>query len=139
MGRAYIVVLAFLFVALIALAVVWWYARRVKQDLDESSRIVAGARGVIELTPASMEQLRQLSSEPILLKQGEEGVRVQIEHRPMMPLMAFVGKGCERRARRDGGRDHGARRRDVGGAGQRRAGRSRHAAAACVTPACRTG
>jgi len=92
MGRAYIVVLAFLFVALIALALVWWYARHVKEDLDESSRIVAGARGVIELTPASMEQLRKLSSEPILLKQAEDGVRVQIEHRPMMPLMAFLGK-----------------------------------------------
>jgi len=92
MGRAYIVVLAFLFVALIALALVWWYARRVKEDLDESSRVVGGARGVIELTPASMEQLRRLSSEPILLKQAEDGVRVQIEHRPMMPLMAFLGK-----------------------------------------------
>ena len=51
MGKAYIVVLAFLVVALVALALVWWYARRVKQDLDGSSRIVAGARGVIELTP----------------------------------------------------------------------------------------
>ena len=78
--------------ALIALAVVWWYARHVKEDLDESSRIVSGARGVIDLTPASMEQLRKLSSEPILIKQSEEGVRVQIEHRPMMPLMAFLGK-----------------------------------------------
>jgi hypothetical protein len=92
MGKAYIVVLAFLVVALVALALVWWYARRVKQDLDQSSGIVAGARGVIELTPASMEQLRKLSSEPILIKQSEEGVRVQIEHRPLMPLMAFVGK-----------------------------------------------
>jgi hypothetical protein len=92
MGSAYIVVLAFLIVALIALVVVWWYARHLKQDLDESSGIVAGARGVIELTPATMGQLRKLSAEPILLKQSEEGVRVQIEHRPMMPLMAFVGK-----------------------------------------------
>jgi hypothetical protein len=92
MGSAYIVVLAFLIVALIALVVVWWYARHLKQDLDESAGIVAGARGVIELTPATMGQLRQLSAEPILLKQSEEGVRVQIEHRPMMPLMAFVGK-----------------------------------------------
>jgi len=92
MGSAYYVVLVFLFVALIALAFVWWYARRVKQDLDDPSRIVAGARGVIDLTPASREQLRKLSAEPILLKQSEEGVRVQIEHRPMMPLMAFLGK-----------------------------------------------
>ena len=93
MGKAYIVVLVFLVVALVALAVVWWYARHVKQDLDDTSRIVAGARDVIELTPASREQLRQLSAEPILIKHSEEGVRVQIEHRPMMPLMAFVGKG----------------------------------------------
>ncbi|MCX6362871.1 MAG: hypothetical protein NTW58_01620 [Actinobacteria bacterium] len=92
MSSAYIVVVAFLVVALVALAVVWWYARHVKQDLDEASHVVAGARGVIELTPAAIEQLQQLSSEPILLKQGEEGVRVQIEHRPLMPLMAFLGK-----------------------------------------------
>ena len=92
MGRAYVVVLAFLFVALIALVVVWWYARRVKQDLDESPGIVAGARGVIELTPAAVDELRRLSAEPILIKQSDEGVRVQIEHRPMMPLMAFIGK-----------------------------------------------
>jgi hypothetical protein len=31
MGKGYIVVLAFVVVALIALAVVWWYARHVKQ------------------------------------------------------------------------------------------------------------
>jgi hypothetical protein len=92
MGRTYIVVLAFLLVVLIALAVTWWYARRVKGELDDSSHIVVGARGVIDLTSASTDQLRKLSSEPILLKQGEEGVRVQIEHRPMMPLMAFLGK-----------------------------------------------
>jgi hypothetical protein len=92
MTRTYFVVLAFVLVAFVALAVVWWYARRVKDDLDESSRIVAGSRGIIELTPASAEQLRKLSAEPILIKQSEEGVRVQIEHRPMMPLMAFLGK-----------------------------------------------
>ena len=92
MTSAYVVVVVFLVVALVALAVVWWYARHVKQDLDEATHIVAGARGIIDLTPATMEQLRQLSSEPILLKQGEEGVRVQIEHRPLMPLMAFLGK-----------------------------------------------
>ena len=91
MSRGYLVVMVFLFVALIALLVVWWYARRVKQDLDQP-KSVAGARDVVELKPASMAELRQLSAEPILLKQSEEGVRVQIEHRPMMPLMAFVGR-----------------------------------------------
>jgi hypothetical protein len=91
MSKGYVVVMLFLVVALIALVIVWLYARRVKQDLDQPD-IVAGARGIVELRPESLEQLRQLSAEPILLKQSEEGVRVQIEHRPMMPLMAFVGR-----------------------------------------------
>jgi hypothetical protein len=92
MSSVYLTITIFLVIALVALAVVWWYARRVKQDLDDDRAVVAGARGVIELRPESVAQLRALSSEPILLKQGEEGVRVQIEHRPMMPLMAFIGK-----------------------------------------------
>jgi hypothetical protein len=92
MSKAYIIVLAFLFVALIASAAGWWYARRVKHDLDESPSVVAGRRDVIDLTSASVEQLRRLSAEPILLKQSEEGVRVQIEQRPMLPMMAFAGK-----------------------------------------------
>jgi hypothetical protein len=92
MSKAYIVALAFLFIALIALAVAWWYARRVKQGLDEESRVIAGARSVVDLSAASVEQLRRLSADPILLKQAEEGVRVQIDHRPMMPLMAFIGR-----------------------------------------------
>ena len=91
MSRTYLVVLLFLAVVLIALVVLWWYARRVKTDLDRPG-IVPGARGVVELRAESIEQLRRLSNEPILLKQSEEGVRVQIEHRPMMPLMAFVGQ-----------------------------------------------
>ena len=92
MSSAYVTIIIFLIIALVALAIVWWYARRVKDDLDDSPSIVAGARGVIELRPESVAQLRALSAEPILLKQGEDGVRVQIEHRPMMPLMAFLGK-----------------------------------------------
>ena len=92
MSKAYIAVLAFLFIALVALGASWWYARHVKQDLDESSPVVAGTRDVIDLTPASMAQLRGMSTEPILLKQSDEGVRVQIEQRPMLPMMAFAGK-----------------------------------------------
>jgi hypothetical protein len=92
MSSAAVVIIVFLAVALVALAVVWWLARRMKQDLDSQTKTVTGSHGVIELAPSHAEELRKLSSEPILLKQSEEGVRVQIEHRPMMPLMAFVGK-----------------------------------------------
>lgn len=87
-----VIIIGFLAVVLTALAVVWWYAVRVKRALDEQAKAVADAHGVIELPPERVAQLRGLSSDPILLKQSEEGVRVQIEHRPIMPLMAFVGK-----------------------------------------------
>jgi len=92
MSSGYIAVMVFLFAALIGLLILWRYARNVKQDLEAPATIVVGARGVIELSDAGVEQLRGLSAEPILLKQSEEGVRVQIEHRPMLPMMAFLGK-----------------------------------------------
>jgi hypothetical protein len=93
MSGVYVVVLVFLVVALMALVAVWYFARRMKNDLDAPSGAVAGVRASLQLTPDSARRLNELSAEPILLKQGEEGVRVQIEHRPMLPLMAFVGKG----------------------------------------------
>jgi hypothetical protein len=91
MSSGYFVVMGFLAVAIVGLFILWWYARNVKKDLDAPA-VIVGARGVIELSDACVAQLRQLSSEPILLKQSEEGVRVQIDHRPMLPMMAFVGK-----------------------------------------------
>jgi uncharacterized membrane protein len=87
----YVWILVFLLVALAALVAVWIYARWVKRDLDTPPTAVAGAKASLDVTPVSAARLRELSAEPILLKQSEEGVRVQIEHRPMLPLMAFVG------------------------------------------------
>ncbi len=92
MTGVYVWILIFLVVALAALVAVWAYARIVKRDLDTSPTAVAGARAILEVTPAHAARLHELSPEPILLKQSEEGVRVQIEHRPMLPLMAFVGQ-----------------------------------------------
>ena len=92
MSGVYVWVLLFLVIALAALVVVWYLARRVKRDLDDSPSAVAGATAALELTPGNAARLHELSAEPILLKQSEEGVRVQIEHRPMLPLMAFVGE-----------------------------------------------
>jgi hypothetical protein len=88
----YLWILIFLVAALVALLVVWVMARRMKNELDATPSAVAGAKAGLELAPDSAARLHALSAEPILLKQSEEGVRVQIEHRPMMPLMAFVGK-----------------------------------------------
>lgn len=85
-------VLLFLIAALVALIVIYYYARNVKRDLDEKGPSVFGQRCTIEVTQQHANLLLALTSEPILLKQSEEGVRVQIDDRPMMPLGAFVGQ-----------------------------------------------
>lgn len=86
-----VVVLVFVLVAIAGLLGAWWYARRLKQDLDAAPPAqVAAPRGTIQLAPVSIDKLRQLTPEPILLKQSAEGVRVQIDHRPMLPLAAFA-------------------------------------------------
>jgi len=87
----YIWVFFFLLVLVVFVAL-WLYARRVKDNLDSSPTVLAEARARVVLTEKAVGQLRALSADPILLKQDEAGVRVQIEHRPMLPLMAFVGQ-----------------------------------------------
>jgi len=89
---ALVLVMIFLIGALVVLVVAWMFARRVKDDLDSTSGPTAGARAAITLAPDNVARLRELSSEPILIKRSDEGVRVQIDHRPMLPLMAFTGR-----------------------------------------------
>jgi hypothetical protein len=92
MSKSMLVIMLFLFIALIALVVVWYLARKVKKDLDEPAGSAAGAHTEFQLPADRVHELRALSDEPILLKQTEEGVRVQIDNRPMVPLAVFLGK-----------------------------------------------
>jgi hypothetical protein len=85
-------VLLFLIAALVALLVVYYYARNVKRDLDEEGPSVFGQRCTIEVTAENAVRLLAMTTEPILIKQTEEGFRVQIDDKPMMPLAAFIGQ-----------------------------------------------
>jgi len=91
-GSLYIIILIILAIMLVGLIGFWYYARSVKRDLDASPSATTGITTAFQMTPEAAARLRALSSEPILLKQSDAGVRVQIEHRPMLPLMAFVGQ-----------------------------------------------
>ena len=86
------VILLFLIIALIVLIVVWYLARNMKKELDAPAGSAAGATAEFELPRDRVSELRSLTTEPILLKQSEEGVRVQIDNRPMVPLAVFLGK-----------------------------------------------
>jgi hypothetical protein len=84
-------VLAFLVAALVGLIIAWYWARTLKARYDEEER-ARTARMTLELSAGCTARLRSLTPEPILLKQAADGVRVQIDDRPMVPLVAFLGK-----------------------------------------------
>ncbi len=95
MSSAVLFALLFLFGVLALFIGGWLYGRRVKRGADdEAPWALAGARATVQFSPQSVAVLRQLSGEPILLKQTEEGLRVQIENRRMVPSSAFVEQGA---------------------------------------------
>ncbi len=82
-------ILAFLGAALVGLIIAWYWARTLRERYEEESR-TRGATLRLELSPGHGASLRGLTAEPILLKQAADGVRVQIDDRPMLPLAAFL-------------------------------------------------
>jgi hypothetical protein len=91
MHNAAYVIIPFL-VVIVMLGFGWWWARRVKKDFDTGVALGTPEPLVLHVPPASAAQLRALSSEPLLLKQDPDGLRVQIESRPMVPVALFAGK-----------------------------------------------
>jgi hypothetical protein len=79
--------LVFFTLAAVALVIVWWVARRAKGRIDASAK--SDRRHLISDldVPASVgSRLAEFTPEPIFLKQGEDGVRVQLENKPFIPL-----------------------------------------------------
>jgi len=73
-------------VLVLVLVVVYWYASRMKRSLDAAPAFQPHPPLTVELTEASAASLDHLSQEPILLKQSEDGTRVQIDDRPLVLL-----------------------------------------------------
>jgi len=92
MSNTVLWVLVFCGVASVALVLLWLYARTLRRKLDAAAPTAAESRATLGMAPEKVLSLRGLSVEPILIKQDDNGVRVQIEHRPMLPLMAFMGR-----------------------------------------------
>ena len=82
-------ILAFLGAALVGLVIAWYWARSLRERYETESH-THGAAIRLELSAGQGARLRELTTEPILLKQAADGVRVQIEDRPMLPLTAFL-------------------------------------------------
>jgi hypothetical protein len=46
----------------------------------------------LDVSQSCVAGLRSLSDEPVLLKQSADGLRVQIETKPLVPVAIFSGK-----------------------------------------------
>jgi hypothetical protein len=94
MDRMVAIWLAFFAIAAAALFVAWWLARRAKHKIDADSK--SDRRYLIsdlDVPPAIASQLAEFTPEPIFLKQGDDGVRVQLENKPFVPLHFLTDQG----------------------------------------------
>ena len=86
MGWAMVMIVT---IALIILcAVLYAYAKQVKRRLDTAATaaLVAQAPLTFTLSDTSVASLAHLSQEPILIKQAKDGLRVQLDNRPLVPI-----------------------------------------------------
>ena len=112
MGWAMVMIVT---IALIILcAVLYAYAKQVKRRLDTAatSALVAQAPLTFTLSDTSVASLAHLSQEPILIKQAEDGLRVQLDNRPLVPiaiLTALAAAAALREIVAGTSREYGAR------------------------------
>ncbi len=70
----------------------YWYATGLKRRLDTPSAAVLATQGPLTfaLSEKSTASLAHLSQEPILIKQAEDGLRVQLDNRPLVPIVILT-------------------------------------------------
>jgi hypothetical protein len=86
--------LAFFIGAAAVLVVAWWLARRARNKFaEEGKRDRRNVIADLDVPPAIGSQLAGFTPEPIFLKQGEDGVRVQLENKPFIPLHFLTDQG----------------------------------------------
>ena len=93
LGTLLIVVLVVLAVVLVAGLVV---ATRVKRRIDTDKPVAVRVKRTIKVSPACIDRLRILSSEPVLVKLEEGVLRFQADKRPLAPVAIApdeAGKG----------------------------------------------
>ena len=76
-------------IALIVLvSLLYWYGTRLKRTLDSSAPAALAAQEPLSfrLSEAGTASLAHLSQEPILIRQAPDGLRVQLDNRPLVPI-----------------------------------------------------
>jgi hypothetical protein len=92
-----LVVVVIVTVALIVLvAALYWYGSRLKHSFDAPSPAALAAQPPLAFTlsQASADSLAHLSREPILIRQAQDGLRVQLDNRPLVPIAILTDRAA---------------------------------------------
>jgi hypothetical protein len=82
-------------VLIVLLVVLYYYASRTKRALQEpAGPAVTQPPLSVPLSERGAASLAHLSAEPILIRQGADGIRVQLDNRPLVPLVILTDKAA---------------------------------------------
>jgi hypothetical protein len=89
-----IVIVTITLIALIA--GLYWYATRLKRSYEAPSPAALAAQPplVVTLSAACADSLAHLSLEPILIRQAQDGLRVQLDDRPLVPIAILTDRAA---------------------------------------------
>ena len=95
-------VTSWVFIALVTIALVivlsgaYWYASRLKRSFEAPSPAALAAQPplVFALSQTSADSLAHLSREPILIRQAQDGLRVQLDNRPLVPISILTDRAA---------------------------------------------
>ena len=81
------------------LLVVYFYGQRIKQRLDSAEAPHVGGPLTVTVSQDAAEHLARTLREPLIIKQGPDGTRVQIDNRPLVPLVILTDQVAQRAVR----------------------------------------
>ena len=86
-------------IIIVVLLVAYFYGQRVKRRLDMAETPHPGGPLTVTVSRDSAEHLAMTLREPLIIKQGSDGTRVQIDNRPLVPLVILTDQVAQRAIR----------------------------------------
>jgi hypothetical protein len=96
-GVEVVIVTSVIIVAI--LLVGYFYGQKVKQRLDTPKNPQMRAPIKVSVSHESAEYLARSLREPLIIKQALDGTRVQIDNRPLVPLVMLTDQGAQKAIR----------------------------------------
>jgi len=96
MSWALVAVVLVTITLIVLIAVLYWYATRLKRSFEAPPPAALAAQPplVFRLSEVSADSLAHLSREPILLRQAQDGLRVQLDNRPLVPIAILTDRAA---------------------------------------------